>query len=205
MRRTLFAILGVVFSAGLAAAQAPAQGAPRPAGPPPSGPGEVKGTIVDEKSSEPIARASVAVRTKPAGALAAGAIAAPNGAFRVVGLRPGTYSLRITYLGFGLKVQDITITPAAPIVDVGTVKLGRVAVALGSVDVVEKQDAVTIGADRNSYRAKDVAPAATDASEVLEATPSVTVDGDGKVSLRGNESVAIQINGRPAPISGAQL
>ena len=40
---------------------------------------------------------------------------------------------------------------------------------------------------------------------MLEATPAVTVDADGKVSLRGNENVAIQINGRPAPISGAQL
>ena len=43
------------------------------------------------------------------------------------------------------------------------------------------------------------------ASEVLAATPSVEVDGDGKVSLRGNENVAIQINGRPTPITGAQL
>ena len=207
MRRIVLATLGVFFTAGILAAQAPAQGPQGPgrAGPPPSGNGEVKGTIVDAKSSEPVARASVAVRTKPAGALAAGAIAAPNGAFRVVGLRPGTYSLRITYLGFGLKVQDITVTAAAPLVDVGTVKLDRVAVALGAVDVVEKQDAVTIGPDRNSYRAKDVAPAATNASEVLEATPSVTVDGDGKVSLRGNENVAVQINGRPAPITGTQL
>ncbi|MEO6527443.1 MAG: TonB-dependent receptor [Gemmatimonadaceae bacterium] len=205
MRPTLLAIVGVFFSAGLVAAQAPGQGGPGRGGPPPSGNGEVKGTIVDGKSTEPIARASVAVRTKPAGALAAGAIASPNGAFRVVGLRPGTYSLRITYLGFGLKVQDVTITDAVPLVDVGTVKLDRVATVLGGVDVVEKQDAVTIGADRNAYRAKDVAPAATNAAEVLEATPSVTVDGDGKVSLRGNENVAIQINGRPAPISGTQL
>ena len=102
-------------------------------------------------------------------------------------------------------MQDVAITPAAPIVDLGTVQLTRVAVALGQVEVVEKQDAVTIEPDRNTYRAKDVAPAATNASQVLEATPSVTVDADGKVSLRGNENVAIQINGRPAPISGEQL
>src|SRR6185369_16906727 len=60
-------------------------------------------------------------------------------------------------------------------------------------------------ADRNSYRAKDVAPAAANANDVLENVPSVQVDGEGKISLRGNENVAIQINGRPAPIRGAQL
>jgi outer membrane receptor protein involved in Fe transport len=64
---------------------------------------------------------------------------------------------------------------------------------------------VSVEPDRTSYRAKDVAPAAANASEVLDAVPSVQVDGDGKVSLRGNENVAVQINGRPTPMRGAQL
>ncbi len=145
------------------------------------------------------------MRAKASGALVAGALAGPNGVFRVQGLRPGTYAVRFTFLGFAPKTQDVAIAPDKPVVDLGTVQLDRAVVTLGSVDVVEKQDAVTIEPDRNSYRAKDVAPAATNASQVLEATPAVTVDADGKVSLRGNENVAIQINGRPAPISGAQL
>jgi hypothetical protein len=165
----------------------------------------VKGTIVDAKSAAPVARASVTVRNKATSALVTGAIAGGNGTFRVQGLRPGAYTVRFTFLGFAPKTQEISVTPAAPVVDVGTVQLSRVAVALGQVEVVEKQDAVTIEPDRNTYRAKDVAPGATNASQVLEATPSVTVDADGKVSLRGNENVAIQINGRPAPISGQQL
>src|SRR3954470_15588520 len=202
MRPTLSAALGLLLAAGSLSAQGPGPGGP--GGPPPA-PGEVKGIIVDQKSSAPVARASVTVRNKATSALVTGAIAGANGAFRVQGLRPGAYTLRITFLGFAPKLQDVAVTPAAPIVDVGTVQLTRVAVALGQVEVVEKQDAVTIEPDRNSYRAKDVAPAATNASQVLEATPSVTVDADGKVSLRGNENVAIQINGRPAPISGQQL
>ena len=206
MSPTLSAALGLLLAAGSLSAQGPGPGGPGgPGGPPPAGPGEVKGTIVDQKSSAPVARASVTVRNKATSALVTGAIAGPNGAFRVQGLRPGVYSVRLTFLGFAPKTQDVTITPAAPIVDLGTVQLTRVAVALGQVEVVGQQDAVTIEPDRNSYRAKDVAPAATNASQVLEATPSVTVDADGKVSLRGNENVAIQINGRPAPISGQQL
>jgi ferric enterobactin receptor len=210
MRSTFALVAGVLLAAAPLSAQAPAgPGGPGgPAargGPPPSGPGEVKGIVVETTSGAPVPRASVAIRAKSNGVLAAGAIAGPDGAFRVQGLRPGAYSLRITYLGFGLKIQDVAITPAAPLVDVGTVKLARVATQLEGVAVVDKQDAVTIEPDRNTYRVKQVAPTATNASEVLEATPSVTVDGDGKVSLRGNESVAIQINGRPAPISGAQL
>lgn len=203
MKSSLAAALGLLLAAGTLPAQAPARG---PQGsPPPAGNGEIKGTIVDLKSSAPVARASVSVRTKASGALVAGALAGPTGAFRVQGLRPGAYAVRITFLGFAPKMQDVAIAPDKPIVDLGTVQLSRVAVTLGSVEVVEEKAAVSIEPDRNSYRAKDLAPAATNASQVLEATPAVTVDADGKVSLRGNENVAIQINGRPAPISGAQL
>ena len=206
MRSTLAAALGLLLAAGSLPAQGPGPGGPGgPGGAPPAGPGEVKGTIVDQKSAAPVARASVTIRNKATSALVTGAIAGANGAFRVQGLRAGAYTVRFTFLGFAPKTQEIAITPAAPVVDVGTVQLSRVAVALGEVEVVDKQDAVTIEPDRNSYRAKDVAPAATNASQVLEATPSVTVDADGKVSLRGNENVAVQINGRPAPISGQQL
>src|SRR5688572_6833272 len=206
MRSTLAAALGLLLAAGSLPAQGPGPGGPGgPGGAPPAGPGEVKGTIVDQKSAAPVARASVTIRNKATSAIVTGAIAGANGAFRVQGLRPGAYTVRFTFLGFAPKMQEIAVTPAAPIVDVGTIQLTRVAVALGEVEVVDKQDAVTIEPDRNSYRAKDVAPAATNASQVLEATPSVTVDADGKVSLRGNENVAVQINGRPAPIAGAQL
>jgi ferric enterobactin receptor len=203
MKSTLAAALGLLLAAGTLPAQGPAGGAP--GAPPPAGNGVIKGTIVDLKSSAPVARASVSVRAKPSGVLVAGAIAGPTGTFRVQGLRPGSYAVRFTFLGFAPKTQDVAVAPDKPLVDLGTVQLSRVALTLGTVDVVEKQDAVSIEPDRNSYRAKDVAPAATNASQVLEATPAVTVDADGKVSLRGNENVAIQINGRPAPISGAQL
>ena len=203
MKSSLAAALGLLLAAGTLPAQGPARGAP--GAPPPAGPGEIKGTIVDQKSSAPVARASVTVRAKASNVLVAGAIAGPNGAFRVQGLRPGMYAVRFTFLGFAPKVQDVAVAPDKPVVDLGTVQISRAALTLGSVDVVEEKDAVSIEPDRNSYRAKDVAPAATNASQVLEATPAVTVDADGKVSLRGNENVAIQINGRPAPISGAQL
>jgi ferric enterobactin receptor len=203
MRRTLVALLGLLLagSANTLDAQTPN----RPAGPPPSGNGEVRGAVIDAKDTVPLPRASVAVRTKKDAVLVAGAMATPAGAFRVVGLRPGMYTLRITSLGYSPKVQDITISDAAPTVNVGTVRLSRFAVALKGVDVVEDRATVAIEPDRNSYRAKDVAPAAANASEVLDATPSVAVDQDGKISLRGNENVAVQINGRPSPISGIQL
>jgi ferric enterobactin receptor len=204
MKRILFAVLALAFAAATAAtAQNPNQ--PRPMGPPPAAAGEVLGTIVDTATKEPVARASVAIRSRKDSSLVTGAITEANGSFRIQGLRSGDYYLRTTAIGFRPRSYTFSVTDAAPKVNVGPVTLTRIAITLQSVQVEGQAPTVVIEPDRNTYRAKDVAPAAANASEVLQATPSVDVDGDGKVSLRGNENVAIQINGRPTPITGAQL
>jgi ferric enterobactin receptor len=205
MQRIRFSVLAMVLVASPIASSA--QTPSRPSTPVPQlqdAKGEVRGSVLDE-SGAPVVRASVAVRSKSDSALIAGAIAGENGAFRIQGLRPGAYSVRVTSLGFRPRLQEFTIGDASPRVALGAIRLARVAVTLEAIQVSSERATVTIEPDRTTYRAKDVAPAAGNASEVLDAVPSVQVDGDGKVSLRGNENVAVQINGRPSPLRGAQL
>jgi len=208
-RFLLSAVAATVLSVGPLSAQ-PGQQPPaqRPAAPQPpaAGPGEIRGTVVDAESSTPVGRASVAVWSKAESALVAGAIARPDGTFRISGLRPGTYYLKVSMMGYGAQTTgDFTVADAAPRASAGSIRLARSAVMLEGLEVTAQRQAVTIAPDRNTYQTRDVAPAATTASEVLEAVPSVQVDADGKVSLRGNENVVVQINGRPSPIRGAQL
>jgi outer membrane receptor protein involved in Fe transport len=208
MHRFLLSALAVL-AAGPLLAQTPgqppaAQQRPSPQ-PPASGPGEIRGTVLDAESGAPVARASVAVRSAADSALVAGAIARPDGTFRIEGLRPGSYHLKVSMMGYGAHNTRVAVDPASPRVNAGSVRLARSAVALETLEVTATRQAVTIAPDRNTYQIRQVAPAATNASEVLEAVPSVEVDADGKVSLRGNENVVVQINGRPSPIRGAQL
>lgn len=202
MRRTVVTALGLLLAAaGTLHAQAPG----RPTPPPPAGNGEVRGTVIAAESRAPVSRAAVAVHSAADSALVGGDFAGADGVFHVRGLRPGAYYLRVTSIGFKPQRQAFAVTPSALTVDAGTIALARVAIELEGVQVTADRAAMTIEPDRNAYRAKDVAPAAANASEVLDAVPSVQVDGDGKVSFRGNENVAIQINGRPTPIHGPQL
>ena len=205
MKRILFALLALVVN--LAAVSLPAQNPnqPGPAGPPPSGNGEVQGKVVDTAANTALARASITVRRAKDSVLVTGALTGPDGGFRIQGLRPGKYYLRAASIGFGPRNVAFAITDSVPRAALDPISLTRISVTLQSVQVQGEKPAVVIEPDRNTYRAKEIAPAASNASEVLAATPSVEVDGDGKVSLRGNENVAVQINGRPTPISGAQL
>jgi outer membrane receptor protein involved in Fe transport len=174
--------------------------------PPAAGPGQIRGSVVDAESSAPVAAASVAVWSRADSALVAGALARPDGSFRIEGLRPGTYYLRVSMMGYAVRTSpDVTVTAAAPTVNAGAIRLASTGVALQGVTATGQRQAVAIAPDRNTYQTRSVAPAATTASEVLEAVPSVQVDADGRVSLRGNENVVVQINGRPSPIRGAQL
>ena len=204
--KTLPVILGLLLAGSVGSIQAQTPGAPPAGAQPPAPAGEVTGTIVADDNAAPVARPAVAVRNAKDSSMVTGTMGGDDGTFRVQGLRPGTYYLRVSGIGFTPKnTESFTIAPAAQVANVGSVKLARFAVSLQTVEVEGTTPTVTIEPDRNSYKAKDVAPAATNASDVLASTPSVEVDGDGQVSLRGNQNVVVQINGRATPMRGQQL
>jgi ferric enterobactin receptor len=179
-----------------------AQTGGRPGQPPAAGPGEVRGVVADAESGAAIAWATVEVHRGDA--LVAGAIARTDGTFRIEGLPAGRYQVRVTMIGYAPRSTEIAIEGSAPRVNAGTIGLAKAAIALESLEA-RAESQVVIAPDRNSYRAREVAPAAATASDVLEAVPSVQVDAEGKLSLRGNENLVVQINGRPTPIRGSQL
>lgn len=203
MKQAAIVALALLLAAAPAMAQQPAPARPQ-AGAHTGGPGEIRGKVVDAESNAPISAASVSVRNS-ANVLVAGAIVRPDGSFSIEGLQPGAYTLRFTMIGYAIENSPpITISAATPRVIVPPVKLTRQAVEVAAVEATAER-AMVIAPDRNAYRAKEIAPAAANASDVLENVPSVQVDADGKISLRGNENVVVQINGRPTPIRGPQL
>ena len=165
---------------------------------------ELRGKIVDTAGTA-LPGASVALRIKGSTTTVAGAVVGRDGMFRLIGLRAGTFSIRVTAIGYSPVIQDVTLSAATPIRDLGTAKLAPLAVAVADLQTTAERDVVTTEPDRNIYTAKSLAPGAANASELLENVPSVQVDDDGKLSLRGNENVVVQVNGRPTPMRGPQL
>jgi hypothetical protein len=185
---------------------AAAQEPDRPPAAPPRPGAEVHGRVVDAEAGDPVPGAAVAVWSPADSSIVSGAVARTDGSFRVQGLSPGIYHVVVTSIGYAShRSVDFTVGQDTRPTDLGVIRLARSAVEAEEIQVEIERPAVTLEPDRNTYVAKDIAPAATTASEVLESVPSVVVDTQGQVSLRGSENVAVQINGRPAPVRGEQL
>ena len=169
--------------------------------------GEVRGRVVSAANTEPIGSATMEVRSSGATAPAATTATGPDGSFRFRGLRPGRYVVRARAFGFApMQLPAIELGAASPGFDVGTLALNPQAVELQSQVVTAQRQAVQLAPDRNAYVVRDMPTTrGGSAIDVLRNVPSVDVDIDNVVSLRGNSGVKIQINGRTNPMKPDQM
>ena len=161
--------------------------------------GVVTGRVVDADSGLPLPTATVALYVGDS--LATGVTASIDGDFRV-DAAPGTYDVRVSFVGYDeVRQPGVAVGPGET--DLGVVGLAPSAEALGEVQVAAERPQRQARIDRTVYdTADDPVAEGGNATDVLSTIPSVDIDIDGNVSLRGSGNVAVFINGRPAPVSG---
>lgn len=158
--------------------------------------GAVVGRVLD--GDLPLPTASVALYADTA--LVAGVTTDIDGNFRLEA-PAGTYALEASFVGYDPARLEVAVEAGGE-TDLGAVRLAPSAEALEEVRVTAERSQVQTRIDRTVYDTADdpVAEGGT-ATDVLSTLPSVDVDIDGNVSLRGAGNVAVFINGRPAPVS----
>lgn len=167
--------------------------------------GTVSGVIVDGASDQGLARATVALRYTSDSSLATGILTEKDGSFAINGVRPGSYFARISYVGYTIRFVDVTVGEGVSRTDLGRIELMSAPTG-GTVNVTAQREFMTVEVDRTTYKAADILTAqGGTATDVLRNIPTIEVDIDGKISLRGNQNVVVLINGRPSMLSGDQL
>lgn len=173
----------------------------------PSTVGKISGTLIDSVSKQPLGYASVALFRATGTSPINGVLTNEKGEFRIDGVHPGSYKIRIVYVGYPDKfVGGIVTTDSKPDKNVGQVLVAPSRKALKEVSVTAAAPLVENKIDKIVYNAeKDLTSAGGNATDVLQKVPLVSVDINGNVSLRGDQNVRVLINGKPSGATSASL
>ena len=193
--RKLFPLLLLLFTLQSAISQ-------RPEGGPGNGrsPVTITGTVLDEENNQPLEYATLVLQSVDNPEKVTGGITDINGKFSVEA-SPGRYNARIEYISY--KTKELPNQNFTKSTDLGTIKLALDVAQLNEVELVGERTTVEVRLDKKVYNVgKDLTNSGATISDALDNIPSVTVDVDGAIALRGNGNVRILINGRPSALAG---
>ncbi len=164
----------------------------------------LSGTVVDKTSGQPIEFVSVALLNKKDSITVRGVITDKKGKFSLENILPGNYTVRYTYIGYNSTyVQHVNITGGQKSLNLGNIELSNDIKKLNEVVVSSTKTTLNTSIDRKVYNVdQDIMSRSGAASDILKNIPSVEVDIDGQVSLRGSADVMILINGKISPLMG---
>ena len=164
--------------------------------------GQIRGLILDKNTSEAMSFVSVALTPQGETAPTMGASSDADGKFHFKNVKFGTYTLTLSFVGYKEVRKQVELNEKNHTISFAALYMKEDATTLNEVQVTGQRSAMKLEVDRKSFDvAGMVTSAGLSASELLEQVPSVEVDNDGNVSLRGNTSVEVWINGRSSGLT----
>ena len=164
--------------------------------------GKIKGIVMDGELGGPLEFVTVQVKAKGSDKIVQGSVTGSDGNYMIGGLKKGEYVVTFSYIGYEEVSKNISISSDNQILSLGELTLAEDANQLGEVEVVAKRPQMRFEIDRKVFDAtQDIAAEGGSASDLLSNIPSVEVDNEGSVSLRGNSSVTIWINGKASGLT----
>lgn len=161
---------------------------------------EVTGKVLDASSRSPLEFTTV-IFIDSENTMVSGGITNQNGEFNIK-VPAGTYTVRYEFLSFKTKdIKNQVISKSNR--ELPPVYLEEDSAVLNEVVIRAETTEVQINLDKKVYNiGKDLTTSGATISDVLDNVPSVSVDVEGAISLRGNDNVRILINGKPSALAG---
>lgn len=163
--------------------------------------GHIQGRVLDASNRSAAEFATVTVMHSAKDSILGGAMVQGNGDFTVERLPFGPMRVRVAFMGYRTLEKQVTLTPAAPDVDLGDLLLEPDQVMLKEAEVVRERATTMMQVDRRVFNVeKDLSAAGGSAVDVMKNVPGLSVDVDGNVEMRGG-SPMILVDGRPTTMT----
>ncbi len=163
--------------------------------------GDITGKVLNKETGEPMDFVNVQLFNPQTGkALPIGTNTDENGTFTLKNIKDGKYLVKISNIGSVAQEREANVSGG--IVNLGDIRLAEDSKLLQEVVVEGIRSQMRFELDKKVFSVDaNIAAAGQSASELLESIPSVEVDQDGEVSLRGNSSVTVWINGKESGLT----
>lgn len=166
--------------------------------------GSITGKIIDKNFQEALPYVSIVI--KESNNIVSGGITDDNGLFTIKNLPLKNYTVEVQFMGYKTFITTAELSESKKEANIGTVSLTEEATMLNEIEIVSERSTIEQKIDRKVITVgRDLTTAGGTASEIINNIPSVNVDQDGNISLRGNQNVRVLVDGRPTNIDPAQL
>ena len=166
--------------------------------------GKMSGVVLDSVNSLAVEFANIALYSATDSTLVTGAITNEIGEFALTHIPEGEYYLIVYFIGYESKiVKNIEVQQKDRRIDLGNIYLNNSAIYLAEAEIVAQRSMTEYKLDRKIINvSKDISNTGASAAQVLEKSPSVRVDIEGNVLLRGSSNFTVFIDGKPSVLDG---
>jgi iron complex outermembrane recepter protein len=166
--------------------------------------GRITGTVIDAETSQPLQYAIVSVINPIDTTVVTGGLTSKTGEFKIKDIPVGKYIVRIKYIGYrSARTDSLLVTPNRPGKDFGIIKLHQDAVMAKEVIVTAQKDAILNSIDKKTINVDEtILTVSQSATDVLQQVPSVSVDINNNITLRGSGNVTVLVDGRQSAMTG---
>jgi outer membrane receptor protein involved in Fe transport len=166
----------------------------------------VKGKVVDGLTKESVPYASIVIKSNTTNKIISGGITDDNGNFEVKNIPNENLNLEVQFIGYKLFSRNLGLSDSSKVLDLGVIEIEEDSEQLEGVEITAERSTIEQKIDRKIINVgKDLTTTGATAADIMINVPSINVDQDGNLSLRGNQNVRLLIDGKPTNISADQL
>jgi len=167
--------------------------------------GQISGIVVDKNLGYPIPYATVLINNAE-GKLVSGNSSQDDGSFIIKDIPEGAYTLQVQFIGYKTYSKSIEIDSGNKLVNIGSIQLEADIASLEDVTIIAERSTIEQKIDRKVINiGKDLTTSGASAADIMGNLPTLTVDQDGNIAMRGNDNVRILVDGKPTNVPAAQL
>lgn len=163
---------------------------------------KLSGKIKDKSSQEALSYVNIVLRTFTDSIFVTGAISDESGLFTLSEVKPGDYELEASFIGFETIRSQVYVGSSSPFLNLGEVEMTMVFQDLSAVEVMGQMEAVSTKMDKKTYDLRqNISQSGGSVLQAISNLPGVAVQ-DGKVQIRGNDRIAVLIDGKQTALTG---